>query len=110
MQIGDLRAAREFAQTGIYKIVNILNGIIYVGSAVNIKKRWQWHKKDLRANKHRNSYLQNAWNLHGEECFEFSVIEYCEETQLLEREQNWIDTLNSVRPNGYNLAPIAGNC
>lgn len=47
--------------SGIYKIVNTHTTEIYVGSAINFKKRWGWHIKDLKAGKHRNSYLQNAW-------------------------------------------------
>lgn len=29
--------------TGIYKITNTINGKIYVGQAVDIKRRWQEH-------------------------------------------------------------------
>lgn len=113
MNINDLKAAGDFAQnfgcSGIYKITNIWTSDIYVGSAVNFKKRWSWHLKDLRANVHHNSYLQNAWNKYGSDYFKFEVIECCEKEKLIEREQYWIDTLKCVRPNGYNLAPTAGN-
>jgi len=105
----DLRPATEFNRSGIYKIINKINGNVYVGSAVNIKKRWGWHKKDLKAKKHRNIYLQNAWHIYGENAFEFQVLEYCEKEKLIEREQYYIDSLNCVRPNGYNLSPTAGS-
>jgi group I intron endonuclease len=109
----DLKAAGDFAQnfgcSGIYRITNIWTNDIYVGSAVNFKKRWNWHLKDLKGNRHSNSYLQNAWNKYGNDYFKFEIIECCEKEKLIEREQYWIDTLKCVRPNGYNLAPIAGN-
>lgn len=109
MYITHLRAAHEFSKSGIYKILNSINGKFYIGSAVNFKKRWGWHIKDLRAKKHRNKYLENAWHIYGENAFEFSILEYCEKDELIKREQYWIDLENCVRPNGYNLAPKAGS-
>lgn len=109
MDIRDLKAASEHAQSGIYKIFDVYTHFVYVGSAVNISKRWQWHIKDLKANKHRNKYLQNAWNKYGENAFRFQIIECCNKEQLIELEQSWINVLNCVRPNGYNLAPKAGS-
>ena len=58
--------------SGIYKIVNTVNGKKYVGSAVDIKRRWQAHKLRLRKNNHHSPKLQNAWNKHGESSFTFS--------------------------------------
>ena len=37
------------------------------------------------------------------------MLELCDKPKLLEREQHWIDTLNCVRPKGYNLNPTAGS-
>jgi group I intron endonuclease len=60
---------------GIYIIRNLVNDKIYVGSSVNIKKRFNQHKNSLRKNKHHNKYLQKSWNKYKEESFEFIVIE-----------------------------------
>lgn len=95
--------------SGIYRFVNFKNGKIYVGSAINLYRRRIDHIKELRAGKHRNSYLQRAWNKYGEENFCFEILELCEKEKLLELEQKWIDKLNCVKPNGYNLNPIAGS-
>jgi group I intron endonuclease len=96
--------------SGIYSIVNLINGKIYVGSAVNINKRWKNHKIELRLDRHCNIYLQSAWNKYGEENFSFVVLEYCEREKLIEREQFWIDWNNCCnREIGYNLAPKAGS-
>lgn len=49
--------------SGVYKIVNRVNGKYYVGSSNHILKRWTRHKNDLDNNKHRNIHLQRGWKL-----------------------------------------------
>lgn len=94
---------------GIYIITNVINKKSYVGSACNLRKRWQDHVRDLAGNKHANGRLQNAWNKYGDSAFEFSVKEYVEvKESLLSREQHWIDSLSAVMT-GYNIAPTAGS-
>src|SRR6185503_19285195 len=93
-----------FDYSGIYKIINLINEKFYIGSAVNIRKRWNCHKYQLRKNKHPNSHLQNAWNKYGELNFKLELIEFIEnKNELLFREQFYIDTLKPP----YNLAPNA---
>ena len=91
--------------SGVYEIVNTLNGHRYIGSAVAISKRWNEHIRHLNTNKHHSAYLQRAWIKYGADCFECVVIEYCEKEKLIEREQFYIDTLNPV----YNVCKKAGN-
>ena len=90
---------------GIYKITNTVTGKFYIGSAVNIKRRWAEHRSQLGANKHGNRHLQNSWNKHGEDSFTFEVLECCEKERLIEREQFYID---NEKP-AYNILPTAGN-
>jgi group I intron endonuclease len=87
---------------GIYMIKNLVNGTIYIGSSVNIKKRWEDHKELLKKNKHPNHYLQNSYNKHGKGAFKFSIIEECGIDKLIERDQYWVDW---YRNNGkvYNI-------
>lgn len=94
--------------TGIYKIVNIKNGKVYVGSAVDIKRRWLEHKILLIKGIHHSKYLQNSFNKEGIENFLFEVVEECPKDSLIEREQYWIDLFNSHN-DGYNSNPKAGN-
>jgi group I intron endonuclease len=77
--------------TGIYKIRNIINDKIYIGSAKDIKKRWRRHKCGLRGNKHENVLLQRSWNKYGEKNFVFEVVEICEIRELLDLEQKYLD-------------------
>lgn len=93
---------------GIYKIRNILNNKIYIGSSYNIFARWNQHKQGLNKNKHNNKHLQNAWNKYGVENFEFSIIEECEEINTLEREQFYLDKYKTFdKEYGYNISKSA---
>jgi len=85
---------------GIYYIVNRIDGKIYVGSSNNTDVRFYKHRWKLKKGIHENPYLQNAWNKHGEENFEFKVIETCFEPFLLLIEQFYL-TNASVEPQKY---------
>ena len=93
---------------GIYQIRNLLNGKIYVGSSVNLNTRRIRHFRDLRGGFHFNSHLQRAFNKYGPDAFVFEVIEYCESSKLIEREQFWID-YKKTSHTLYNSSPTAGN-
>lgn len=96
--------------TGIYKIKNTLNNKVYVGSSINIEKSWTEHIRSLQKHSHRNQYLQRAWDLHGENVFEFSIIEECLGEELLVFEQKWLNEYQSFEPEkGYNICESAGN-
>lgn len=93
------------AESGIYEIVNLVNGQRYVGSAVNLTNRWRQHQCDLRKSRH-NRRLQHAWHRHGTAAFEFRVLEVVsDKSQLLEREQHWLDKLVPE----YNILIVAGS-
>lgn len=96
-------------KSGIYKIINLITGRAYVGSSYNMAKRFKHHVLVLNKNTHKNSYLQSSWNLHGENAFEFIILEYCAIENLIEREQYWIDGLDCLTPKGYNMLPSAGS-
>ena len=107
---------KSIKHSGIYKITCIINGIIYIGSTINLKNRKNCHFKCLRKNTHGNKKLQRSFNKHGEENFIFEILEYCEKTNLVEREQYYLDTLlfaseNNTKFNklGFNICRRAGN-
>ena len=88
---------------GVYKIINMVNGKIYVGSSVDIYNRWYHHKRDLNNNMHGNVYLQNAWNKYGGNNFDFVIIEECEPVYQFEREQFYLNSFSPFDNNGYNI-------
>jgi group I intron endonuclease len=91
-------------KSGIYKIESP-SGNFYVGSSKNIEKRWREHTRDLNRGRHHNTALQRAADCYGIERIKFCIIEECDESNLIAREQHHID---SLKPK-YNIAKIAGN-
>ena len=94
--------------TGIYAIENTVNGKMYVGSAANLRGRKSQHFSLLQTGMHTNGKLQNSYNKHGKEIFEFRTLLMCRKEDLLFYEQLAIDKFNAVK-GGYNIAPIAGS-
>lgn len=92
-------------QTGIYEIVNTVNGKRYVGSAKRFSVRWSEHRRDLSASRHHSSILQKAWVKYGSEAFEFRKLLVCKADDLLFYEQRALDALNPE----YNIARTAGS-
>lgn len=77
----------------------------YVGQSINIARRIQAHKCQLRNNTHANEYLQAAWNKYLEESFEFLTLELVEPEFLTAREIFYIKNYqSSLRQHGYNLS------
>ena len=89
---------------GIYLIINCVNGKIYIGSANDVVKRWEWHRKFLNDLCHHNIVLQRAWIKYGEDAFHFCVVEKCNKEDLLKIEQLWIDGGTD-----YNIHLTAGS-
>lgn len=77
--------------SGIYRIVCLVNLKIYIGSTSNFERRFKTHRTTLKNNKHKNPHLQSAFNKYGESNFIYEVVEYCEETNLKVVEQIWMD-------------------
>lgn len=94
--------------SGIYKIVNKVNGKYYIGSSESIYRRWNHHQKDLRAGCHYNNHLQRAWNKYGYENFEFVIIKKCDNDILLQEEQKYLDECKLEPKNVYNQTFLAG--
>lgn len=98
----------------IYCILNKSSGKKYIGSTINVKSRKKQHFTDLRCSRHYNEYLQKSFSLHGEDDFEFFVIEQIENVHLSDREKYWIKTERTdERSYGFNLtdepyAPMRG--
>lgn len=90
---------------GIYKIHCKVDDKVYIGYSSNIKKRFSLHKLKLKNNTHENSYLQNAWNKHGEDAFSFVILEECVLKLCIEKEDYYVKQYKSHhRRFGYNLA------
>jgi group I intron endonuclease len=90
---------------GIYSITCIPENKKYIGSSVNIKRRWSEHRRELRNQLHRNCFLQLDWDCYGDENFTFEVLEETENSQLIAREHYWT---NFYKDN-YNIVKDSWN-
>ena len=81
---------------GIYAIKNKLLNRYYIGSSIDVDNRMKSHFYGLDINKHHNSEMQIDFNNYGAAIFESIVLLLCEENELIEKEQYFIDVIPSV--------------
>jgi len=89
-------------QSGIYMILNTLNGHYYIGSTSNFAQRSRKHKTLLTTGKHPNKHLNNAYACYGADSFEFLILEYVSIELLLAREQEYLNDYYDGGINCYN--------
>lgn len=84
----------------VYKITNAINGKIYVGQTRQpLYKRWWRH-----CNNGKCPAITSAIKKYGVENFTIEVIDTATSLEELnEKERQWIEKLNTLAPNGYNL-------
>jgi group I intron endonuclease len=93
--------------SGIYAITNTATNSMYIGSAVNISRRWRVHKHHLEKGTHHSKHLQNSYVKHTSAMFSYEIIEFVEDkNNLLKREQVWLDFFKPA----YNKRKIADSC
>ena len=83
----------------IYSIKNKVNGHEYIGQTrgKKVETRWNQHKRDP------GGILQRAFNAHGIDAFNFTIVCEIPTEELNEREILEIKERNTLVPNGYNL-------
>ena len=79
--------------TGIYVILHVPTGRMYIGQSKCIMTRWSTHKRQLINKKHCNKDLQKAWNSSKEADWVWEVLETCSEDCLDLREQHYINII-----------------
>lgn len=63
-------------QAAVYRVLNIKNNKLYIGSSLDYKKRFRTHKSMLRRGVHHAYKLQRAWNKYREKSFLFEPVEH----------------------------------
>ena len=88
--------------SGIYKITNLKTGMPYIGQSVDIYRRWREHCNS------KTSWLGQDINALGKNYFKFEILERCEQSELIAREQYWINYFESDLL-GYNIQKISAD-
>jgi len=91
--------------SGIYMFQCNETGGIYIGSSIDLYDRFYKHINDISSNLH----LQSSANKYGWDSFIFRVIETCLPTELMTREQFYLDILfkNFSKELIYNFCAFA---
>ena len=89
---------------GIYIITNTVTAETYIGSSIDIARRWSDHRRELKTSRHKNTALQGAYDAFGFKAFSLSVLELVEQAEhLASREQHHLDLLKPA----YNGDEVA---
>lgn len=79
----------------IYKTTNLINNKIYIGQTM------RQNSDDYLGS---GTIIKRAIKKYGSENFKKEIIQTCESKEELDiQEKFWINELNSIRPNGYNI-------
>lgn len=72
---------------GIYILANSVNGWVYIGRSVNMRKRAKLHLSSMQSGSHINKRLVSAFQEYGESAFKFHAMWVCEpkDAWLLEK-------------------------
>jgi len=91
-------------KVGVYRWINKISGNTYVGSSINISVRMYTYFS-LRSLAKSNRPIDRALLKHGFSNFSLEILEYCNEDNVLKREQYFIDLLKPE----YNIVQTAGS-
>jgi len=86
-------------KSGVYAIINTISGDCYVGSSIDINRRFKAHISALRRGKHHSWELQRVVDIIGIDKFTFRVLEFCSYDELPVTEQHYMDELSPI----YNI-------
>nr|QCW06878.1 hypothetical protein [Drechslerella brochopaga] len=92
-------------KSGIYLWKNRINGKLYVGSGEDLARRLREYYNINYLNKDSGMLICKALLKYGYSTFSLYILEYCDEKDLLQREQYYIDILKPE----YNILKIAGS-
>lgn len=91
---------------GIYRWVNTITKDTYIGSSIDLSKRFRiYFDYNSISDFSKGSRINRALLKYGYSNFSLEILELCEKDIVLEREQHYIDSLNPV----YNVLKVAGS-
>jgi hypothetical protein len=92
---------------GVYRWINTLKGESYIGSSIDISKRLSqyFNYNYLIDDKNKRMIICKSLLKNGYSNFALEILEYCDKSVLIEREQFYLDLLKPE----YNVLKIAGS-
>lgn len=105
----DLQKLRILAENkgkaGVYLFTNLTNLKSYVGSSVNLSRRFYLYYNLNHLLKQISSLMCRALLKYGYSNFQLKILEYCNPKDVTKREQYYLDLLNPE----YNVLKTAGS-
>jgi group I intron endonuclease len=92
-------------KSGIYMLTNKLTNDIYIGQSIDISKRFKNYFNISYIKSKESFIISRALIKYGYSNFSVTILEYCDKSDLLIREQYYFDKLNPE----YNILKIAGS-
>ena len=94
------------SKSGVYRFVNLTNGKSYIGSSVNLRKRFNhYYSGSSLLTRKTTSVISNALLKYGYSNFSLEILEYCDSSETIVREQHYLDLLKPE----YNILSKAGS-
>ena len=91
-------------KSGIYMLTNKITNDIYIGQSIDISKRFKNYFNLSYVISKKSFIISRAIIKYGYSNFSLTILEYCNKSDLLKREQHYFDKLNPK----YNIK-IAGS-
>lgn len=93
-------------KSGVYRLTNLVNGKVYIGSGINLSKRFtNYYSYAYISEYKRNMTIYKAILKYGYLNFTLEILEYCDLSDTIKREQHYLDLLNPE----YNILKTAGS-
>lgn len=87
--------------SAVYKVVNTVTGDFYIGSSVDVKRRWSEHKVLSTWKRCPNNLLYQDMQKYGLDKFEFLILSPVEPERLRQAEQELIETMKPTYNNNH---------
>jgi excinuclease UvrABC nuclease subunit len=91
------------SKSGIYMLTNNITKKIYIGLSIDLSNRFKNYFNLSYINSKDNLTINRALIKYGYSNFSLSILEYCDKSDLVTREQFYLDKLNPE----YNILKIA---
>lgn len=92
-------------KSGIYMWTNKITGDIYIGQAVDLANRLKRYFNENYLEKNKSLLISRALMKYGHSSFSLTILEYCDKSELNEREQYYLDNLEP----DYNILKDAAS-